>query len=528
MCKCSIQGDLYVGSLNGSQNQNISQDDSDAAAAATTMIVSAWFPVTLTLSENEDGPPGITGVNNGDGTITYNYYHIVNASNNFDPNQNPSTEAPGSYTCTVEIDCAPFYSAKIVAGAGWTEEANGGHVGIYGQMSGPFPDCDTDITDSQTNWSWTIVRTGHQVWEDPNDNNHWAVVAVDDTITPTDLSSTNGSSNGIDGFMTKDSNGDLGAFGGNQLTLWGNEDPSQSPEADAFAYLNSDEPAFYINDTAGHAPSNTQSLFTTDNIYITDENDDENIDLSIDPKNGKAEINANAGGQSGSCYFGMLLDDGKGTSELLMEAGGGEQYFKVFCDDSTSISTLEISQKNKDEYFSASIDSDLGISRMSGTAGGIDGQHYSFLADDSAGTCSLSVYNDTNNQEVQLKVNSDDGTAEVYGVAGNNPYFQLKADHHDSDAFLYLNDGNQANTTLSTSELIISDGQYSSATLNINALELTDGSSKGTYEPGAITLSDGSNNVYINIPGGDATWRDLQVCVSGTNKTIKVLCTEPE
>jgi hypothetical protein len=492
-CKCTIEGTLWVGALNGSQNQNISDDDADAAAAGTTMIVSAWTPIEVTLSEDQDGPPGVVGTNNGDGTVTYSYYHISVSSGNFNPNQSTSTEAPGSYKAKVEVDCAPFYTAVITAAGGWKEEDAGGHAGVYGSLSGPAEDCGTDITDAN-GFDWTIVRTGHQIWQDPGDESHWAVIAVDDTVTPLDLSTTSGGGNGIDGFLTKDSNGNLGAIGGEQVTLWGAEDPSASPQDDAYAYLNSSEPALYINDTAGDNAANTQAKFTTDNIYIKSENDAENIDLSIDPDNGKAEINVNSGGYEGACFFGMELHDTDGISKLTLEAGGRNQFFEVKCNDTDSTSKLELSQKDADEYFHSRIDSDLGVSQASGSAGGTDGAHYSLLADDDGGICSASVYNDTSNQLVHMKVD-EAGTAEVYGIAGGSPYFMLKANDNDAEAYLYLNDGESANATLNTTEL---------------------------------KLTDGEHTVTIDIPDdGDAKWQEISICVDGESKTMKVLGTDP-
>jgi hypothetical protein len=41
-----------------------------------------------------------------------------------------------------------------------------------------------------------------------------------------------------------------------------------------------------------------------------------------------------------------------------------------------------------------------------------------------------------------------------------------------------------------------------------------------------ITFASG-NTVTIDDPGADATWQEIQVCVNGSTKTIKVLSTSP-
>ena len=158
---------------------------------------------------------------------------------------------------------------------------------------------------------------------------------------------------------------------------------------------------------------------------------------------------------------------------------------------------------------------------------GNGGQSFHVACDDGNGLSKIELYDQENNESFTVNIDSNEGKCSVYGVAGGGPNFTLLADDKNGESTLVLYDGTAATSTLSTSALYIDDGSSNSVNLESSALTLNDNGGTGTYEPAQITISDGSNNVYINIPGDDATWQEISVCVDGDIKTMKVLGTEP-
>lgn len=84
---------------------------------------------------------------------------------------------------------------------------------------------------------------------------------------------------------------------------------------------------------------------------------------------------------------------------------------------------------------------------------------------------------------------------------------------------------------LSATVLQVADGKGSAGIYGNGYIQLNDGSGTATISQNSLYLTDGANNINMDVSGlkgKDASWQQLSVCVDGKQKTMYVLGTAPD
>jgi hypothetical protein len=156
------------------------------------------------------------------------------------------------------------------------------------------------------------------------------------------------------------------------------------------------------------------------------------------------------------------------------------QVFRVEVDQSEETAIVYLGNTKLTEYLQLKTDTEIGESSIYGY-GGNGNQNFILKADDTAIKTNLVLFNEDNAEYIELKIDGASPEATLYGYADTgSEYFFLKAKPEDTQLY----------------------------------------------------LASGDNYVKLDIPDNDGTlidafWQEIDVCVDGVAKKMKVLGTEP-
>ena len=281
----------------------------------------------------------------------------------------------------------------------------------------------------------------------------------------------------------------------------------------------------------------------SNSLTIQSAGENEKIIIHVDDA-GESTI----GGQSGSGAESFILtaDDDAGWTNLqlssdtgayqaLLEANNtdqisrvkgnaatGAQNFELVSDDSTATSSLSIFNNGESEEIILKTD-DTGITSITGKSGA-GGQNFELIADDDAGITHLQINDSGNAEYVRIESDESSGVASVSGTANTGAKnFLLEANDSDDVSRLFLSDGSGH-----TVELKIDTSSTE------GHLEINDSNGAADYASDQMVISDmDGKTVTIDIPTDgsdssvDAYWYELDICVDGSPKKIKILATDP-
>jgi hypothetical protein len=220
-------------------------------------------------------------------------------------------------------------------------------------------------------------------------------------------------------------------------------------------------------------------------------------------------------------FFTSIVDS---TSKVSVRgySNNEEQQFLIEANSVSGVSKSTLFDSGSENYLECKVDTDAKKTSVYGYAEN-NGQNFTLSSDNTADKSSLVLFDSGSANYVEIKEAND--LASVYGYMNNqNHNFALKAQagksqlelfNKDSDAYVNLK---QQNSEASLYAYVDDQAEYFIL--------------KAKDEDTQLYLGSGSNYVKIDIPDNNGTllnafWQEIDICVNGEARKMKVLGTEP-
>jgi hypothetical protein len=254
-------------------------------------------------------------------------------------------------------------------------------------------------------------------------------------------------------------------------------------------------------------------------VYGYANNQAQNFVLSSDDNTGKSQINLFDSGSSN--YFASIVDSSSKVS-VNGYSNNQEQQFLIQADSTIGICKSALFDSGSATYLESKVDTDNSKASVYGYAGS-NAQNFNIVSDSTNDISKLELYDSSSENFVTVKTAGADQTG-LYGYYNQENYFDLKGDQNGSQLELFSNINN-CYCKLKTSSTETSLYGYIDEQSEYFIL-------KAKSEDTQLYLGSGSNYVKIDIPDNNGTllnayWQEIDICVNGTPKKMKVLGTAP-
>lgn len=281
-----------------------------------------------------------------------------------------------------------------------------------------------------------------------------------------------------------------------------------------------------------------QDIYPEKALVVDRSNDSFVYSLFADPRKINAiyeleNFNVNLNGSNLTTRLYLKSEDNAEYLELKKDSQIGEcaiygysrnnaQNFVISANDTTDKSKIELYDNESANYLECKVDTGDSKTSVYGYAGN-NAQNFTLAADNTADKSTLTLFDSGSENYIEIKETID--VASVYGYMNNqNHNFLLKAQagksqlelfNQDSDAYVNLK---QQNSEASLYAYVDNEGEYFIL--------------KAKSEDTQLYLGSGSNYVKIDIPDNAGTllnafWQEIDICVDGVAKKMKVLGTAP-
>lgn len=281
----------------------------------------------------------------------------------------------------------------------------------------------------------------------------------------------------------------------------------------------------------------------TTRLYLKSEDNAEYLELKKDSEDGECSVYGYSGNNAQN--FVLSSNDTSGKSKLELYDDDNANFFTSIIDSTSKVSVRGYSN-NEEQQFLIEANSVDGVSKSalfdSGSANYLEckvdtdvkktsiygyaennGQNFVLASDNAADKSTLALFDSGSANYIEIKEAND--VASVYGYMNNqNHNFALKAQagksqlelfNQDSDAYVNLK---QQNSEASLYAYVDNEEEYFIL--------------KAKAEETQLYLGSGEKYVKIDIPDNNGTllnafWQEIDICVNGTAKKMKVLGTAP-
>ena len=225
-------------------------------------------------------------------------------------------------------------------------------------------------------------------------------------------------------------------------------------------------------------------------------------------------------------YLESKVDTDNTKTSVYGYSGNGSQNFKIESDSNNQTTKSSLYDSSSAYYIESKIDSQNASASVYGYGNSGD-ENFKLIADSQNQLSSLTLYDGGSATYLESKIDTTNLLSSVYGYSGNNIYnFKLAADGNANKSTLSVY-GQGSNVY---AELVTEDGKasvwgYSDNEAEEFVLKAKDGETM-------LYLKGGGKEVTIDIPDNngtllDAKWQEIDVCVDGQLKKMKVLGTDP-
>jgi hypothetical protein len=254
-------------------------------------------------------------------------------------------------------------------------------------------------------------------------------------------------------------------------------------------------------------------------VYGYSRNNAQNFIISANDTAEKSKIELY---DSASANFFTSLVDSTSKVSVRGYSNNEEQQFLIEADSVSGASKSTLFDGGSANYLECKVDTDDSKTSVYGYAGN-NAQNFILAADNTADKSTLTLFDSGSANYIEIKETLD--VASVYGYMNNqNHNFLLKAQagksqlelfNEDSDAYVNLK---QQNSEASLYAYVDNEAEYFIL--------------KAKAEDTQLYLGSGDNYVKIDIPDNDGTllnafWQEIDICVDGVAKKMKVLGTAP-
>jgi hypothetical protein len=205
------------------------------------------------------------------------------------------------------------------------------------------------------------------------------------------------------------------------------------------------------------------------------------------------------------------------------------EIFGVDVDGNGAVSTIYLADENYRDYIEIK-KSSFGAQEEVSIYGYIVSEGENFILKAIPDESSLVLFNGASSSYVKLKQSVEETS--LYGyVTNGTEYFILKAE--EVGASLYLTRGT-SDSNLDGESLVFNEQGGTTASLSAQLLTFEGSQQTTSINRSSIEISDlsSSKSVYIDVPTDgslpiSATWQEIDVCVNGVERKMKVLGTAP-
>jgi len=302
-----------------------------------------------------------------------------------------------------------------------------------------------------------------------------------------------------------------------------NQDQQFLIESDSVANISK----FVIFDSVNnYLESKINSSSDITSVYGYSDNGTYNFKIAADSSASKSY--ARVYGENSNVYSHISTEQGK--SSVYGYAENQAQNYLITADDNTSKSSIALYDTSNANFFTAVIDSTSKVS----VNGYSNNQEQQFLLESSSinGTSKLQLFDSGSANYLSSSVDTDNQITKILGYNDNqNDLFSIESNGADGVAKLNLQSGGVGGQKI---EIKTDDGNGYSQIKAVSA-----GAGSFTIKVDAsnnpkITLDDSDSHlVEIDIPKDgsgtpvSASWKEIDICVNGVSKKMKVLGTEP-
>jgi hypothetical protein len=254
-------------------------------------------------------------------------------------------------------------------------------------------------------------------------------------------------------------------------------------------------------------------------VYGYSGNNAQNFVLSSDDTANKSKLELH---DSNSANFFTSIIDSTSKVSVRGYSNNEEQQFLIEANSVDGVSKSTLFDSGSANYLECKVDTDAKKTSVYGYAEN-NNQNFILSSDNIADKSTLALFDSGSVNYVEIKEAND--VASVYGYMNNqNHNFALKAQagksqlelfNKDSDAYVNLK---QQNSEASLYAYVDNEDEYFIL--------------KAKAEDTQLYLGSGDNYVKIDIPDNDGTllnafWQEIDICVDGVAKKMKVLGTAP-
>jgi len=287
----------------------------------------------------------------------------------------------------------------------------------------------------------------------------------------------------------------------------------------------------------------SQDIYTGEAVVVNNSTDDLVYSLFADPRkihiiNALEIFGVDVNGadsvskiylenESNSEYIELKKDTEVGEVSVNGFAGTNAQNFVLSSNDTTSISKLELFDASSANFFTSAIDSTSKVS----VRGYSNNEEQQFLLECNSvtGSSQLSLFDSGSTNYLKAKVDTENNVTSIEGYTDNRQEtFIISSDSANGKSTVEIASGTTTHTLVGKVDATNEQTSFKGIQNNATSFELI-----ATETNSKITLDDGDSHlVEIDIPTAgaskvSATWQEIDICVDGTPKKMKVLGTAP-